>query len=336
MGIRRRWPLRYEQGEQLRNLICAIVYFTGAGWVMSRSRRPGAAILLYHSIGGRGIFSDNVTPEGVFERQMRFVAQRRKAVSLSTMLDAVLQHREPDPDWVAVTFDDGYADFATTALPILERYGIPASVFVPTVILKGGCLFFDQIEVWVSAAVGPRIHVRFGTDVLDLSLRTPADRRDASLRLALCARELTPTDRAAAMNAIREACSADSSTARMPYLRPEDLARLPASVEIGSHSVSHYALPKLEDEVLRTELAESLAALRAVRAIPAGYLSYPFGKRWAYDRRVAACAAHVGYAAALTTIPGLVRQGTDPYEIPRMAGAGNMARFRLALMGLHI
>jgi peptidoglycan/xylan/chitin deacetylase (PgdA/CDA1 family) len=336
LGIRRRWPLRYEQGEQLRNLVCSIVYFTGAGWIMTRRGAPGAVILLYHSVGGRGIFSDNVTPEDVFERHMRFIAQRRKPVPLSTILEAISQDRDPDPDWVAVTFDDGYADFATTALPILERYGIPATVFVPTVILEGGSLFFDLIEAWVNAAAGPRIAVRVGANDLDLPLRTPAERRDASLRLALHARELTPAHRAVAMSAIRDACGAGSSALAMPYLRAEDIARLPASVEIGSHSVSHYALPRLDNEMLKAELADSLAVLTAVRTVPARYLAYPFGKPWAYDRRVAACAAEVGYEAALTTIPGRVRRGANAYEIPRMAGGGNTARFRLALMGLHI
>jgi len=303
---------------------------------MSRMDRPGAVMLLYHSVGGRGVFADNVIPEDVFERHMRFIAQHRKAVSLSTILDAVSQGRDPDPEWVAVTFDDGYMDFATTSLPILERYGIPATVFVPTVILEGGYLFFDQIEAWVRAAVGSRIEVRVGANVLELPLRTSAERRDASLRLALGARELAPAHRAAAMNAIREACGVGSSIPPMSYLRPEDIARFPASVEVGSHSVSHYALPRLDDEALRAELADSLAALRALRGIPAGYLAYPFGKTWAYDRRVAALAAEVGHEAALTTIPGRVRRDTDLYDVPRMAGVGNMARFRLALMGVHI
>ena len=304
--------------------------------MMTRKGAPGAVILLYHSVGGRGIFSDNVTPEDVFERHMRFIAQRRKPVPLSTILEAVSQHRDPDPEWVTVTFDDGYADFATTSLPILERYGIPATVFVPTVILEGGSLFFDLIEAWVNAAAGPRIAVRVGANDLDLPLRTPAERRDASLRLALHARELTPAHRTVAMSAIRDACGAGSSSPTMPYLRTEDIVRLPASIEIGSHSVSHYALPRLDDEMLKAELADSLAVLTTVRTIPARYLAYPFGKRWAYDRRVAACAAEVGYEAALTTIPGRVRRDANAYEIPRMAGGGNMARFRLALMGLHI
>lgn len=336
MGIRHLRGLRYAQAEQLRNLACATAYFTGAGWAMSHMDRPGAVILLYHSIGGRGVFADNVISEDVFERHMHFITQHRKAVPLSTILDAVLQGRDPDPEWVAVTFDDGYMDFATTSLPILEQYGIPATVFIPTVILKGGYLFFDQIEVWLRAAVGSRIEVRVGANFLKLPLRTPAQRRDASLRLALGVRELAPARRVAAMNAIQEASGAGSSIPPMSYLRPEDIARFPASVEVGSHSVSHYALPQLDDEALRAELADSLAALRALRGIPACYLAYPFGKTWAYDRRVAALAAEVGYEAALTTIPGRVRRDTDPYDIPRMAGVGNMARFRLALMGVHI
>jgi peptidoglycan/xylan/chitin deacetylase (PgdA/CDA1 family) len=336
LGLPRWSGLNYQQAEQIRTFLCAVLYFSGAGWLMSLRNRPGAVVLLYHSVGGRGVFSDNVIPEHVFERQMRFLERHRKPVRLTTLIDAVIRGRDPDPAWVAVTFDDGYRDFVTTALPILERYGVPATIFVPTIVLKGGLLFFDEIEACINSAPGSQITIHLGTEDLRLPLQTAADRRNASLRLALAVRELAPLDRGQAMTAIRQACGGAFPAAGPGYLGSDDIARLPDSIELGSHSVSHYALPRLDDHMLRTELTDSLTTLRTLRAVPAGYLAYPFGKTWAFDSRVVAQAVESGYAAAFTSRRARVYRDTDRYSIPRVAGVGGMARFKLDLMGVHI
>ena len=46
---------------------------------------------------------------------------------------------------VTVTFDDGYADNAEVALPILQRHGVPATFFVATGYLNGGRMWNDSI-----------------------------------------------------------------------------------------------------------------------------------------------------------------------------------------------
>lgn len=84
--------------------------------------RPGASktrILTYHSIGRRR-YEMNVTPEA-FGAQMAWLAAHQRVISLEAAAAG--------EEGVAITFDDGYRDNLINALPILEHYGFPATLF---------------------------------------------------------------------------------------------------------------------------------------------------------------------------------------------------------------
>lgn len=93
---------------------------------------PRRTILAYHAVGECSGADDRnslfVAP-GVFAEQMADLARTRRVVSLAEALDAELP---PGPPIVAITFDDGYRSVRDHALPVLERHGFPATMFVPT------------------------------------------------------------------------------------------------------------------------------------------------------------------------------------------------------------
>jgi peptidoglycan/xylan/chitin deacetylase (PgdA/CDA1 family) len=80
-----------------------------------------SAILTYHSLDDSG--SVISIPPALFRRQMEFLAASDIPV---VPLDAVMKH----PGSVAITFDDGFRNFADEAVPVLERHRLPATVFV--------------------------------------------------------------------------------------------------------------------------------------------------------------------------------------------------------------
>jgi peptidoglycan/xylan/chitin deacetylase (PgdA/CDA1 family)/O-antigen ligase len=93
-------------------------------------RRPGdLSILLYHRVGtGDGEIS---LPEEEFEHEMAYLAERERVLTLDEALDG-------DRGGVVVTFDDGYRDFHEHALPVLVRYGVPATLYLATGLVANG------------------------------------------------------------------------------------------------------------------------------------------------------------------------------------------------------
>ncbi len=90
-------------------------------------------ILMYHSITDRP--NDETRPHAVrpsdFDEQLAFLKERAFTPLTFGSLIALLDGGDPLPERpVVLTFDDGYADFMDQALPRLERYGMPATVFL--------------------------------------------------------------------------------------------------------------------------------------------------------------------------------------------------------------
>ena len=95
------------------------------------------AILMYHSISPcqEDPYDITVRPER-FDQQMRWLRRAgRQGTSVGQLLEA--RRRGAASGLVGLSFDDGYADFLDYALPVLERYGFRATMFVPAGQLGG-------------------------------------------------------------------------------------------------------------------------------------------------------------------------------------------------------
>jgi peptidoglycan/xylan/chitin deacetylase (PgdA/CDA1 family) len=90
----------------------------------------GTVVLIYHRVGASsGIDVDLPTAE--FERQMAWLAGHGRTTPLADAL-AALTVADGDTSDLVVTFDDGTADFAETALPVLVAHGIPVTLYLAT------------------------------------------------------------------------------------------------------------------------------------------------------------------------------------------------------------
>jgi peptidoglycan/xylan/chitin deacetylase (PgdA/CDA1 family) len=93
-----------------------------AGLVLRR-RRGDVVVLLYHTVGARPAEIDVRGDE--FERQLAWLASSGVVRPLEDALG-------DGTGGVVVTFDDGYRDFTDTVMPLLERYRIPAMLYLAT------------------------------------------------------------------------------------------------------------------------------------------------------------------------------------------------------------
>ena len=106
---------------------------------------PGLRILTYHRIAEDPRDPFAVAP-GDFAAQMEAVAATGVAEPLEKSLEQMRQGKDRQPR-IALTFDDGTADFLTDALPVLTRLGLPATLYVsPARVGDPGFLDWDALQ----------------------------------------------------------------------------------------------------------------------------------------------------------------------------------------------
>lgn len=114
--------------------------------VVDRVRPPveGVVVLAYHRVGGRTSLQLDLDPE-VFDDQMAELASSGRATQLGDAVAAACKSRANNGvDPVAVTFDDGTADFIEHALASLVRHSIPATYYIATDFVEGQRPFPDN------------------------------------------------------------------------------------------------------------------------------------------------------------------------------------------------
>jgi peptidoglycan/xylan/chitin deacetylase (PgdA/CDA1 family) len=116
-----------------------------------RPPTPGIVVLIYHRVGGGSGTEVDLGPEA-FDEQMAWLAATERLMSLDDAVaqlaarddGAVDDGAAPDDGPIVVTFDDGTADLAEVATPILVRHGVPATVYLATRFVDEGVDFPDD------------------------------------------------------------------------------------------------------------------------------------------------------------------------------------------------
>ncbi len=113
-------------------LIAALVVAALVGAAKAGARAYTPPILMYHSVDPSVDSSNrlNVHPDS-FERQMRFLRRfRYNIVTVEELAGIIRRGENIPPRTVAITFDDGYKNNYTHAFPVLQKYRIPATLFI--------------------------------------------------------------------------------------------------------------------------------------------------------------------------------------------------------------
>lgn len=110
-----------------RSLLVLVAGLLLVGWLIHPA--GGVPILAYHKVSNDGE-EYSISPQQ-FSEHMQFLQQKGyTAISLAEMADAFSGGRALPANPIVITFDDGYADNLLNALPILEQYGLKATVFI--------------------------------------------------------------------------------------------------------------------------------------------------------------------------------------------------------------
>lgn len=266
--------------------------------------RNALRVVTYHRIAHRGESPHldprllSATPEG-FERQMRLLGRRHRVVSLSQVVAASDGGPSLPPRAVLVTFDDGYADLASHAIPALRRLGMPATIFVPTA-------FPDRPEKSFRA---DRLHRAFASASCDeietpagrLLLRTPQERIASHRWLVDHLKRVPHGDAERMADQVCERLGSRPAVSKtvLGWAELREVAR--HGIEIAAHSRSHAILTGLRDDDLSAELAGARDDLAREIGSTLPVLCYPAGR---HDERVVTAAREHGYRLGFTTLDG--------------------------------
>lgn len=288
----------------------------GALSLLSGGGRRAPAILIYHRVLPE---QDPLFPSEVyrakFERQLTWLKSRFHVLPLLDAVQLAAQGRLPARS-ACITFDDGYADNAEVALPVLQKHGLHASFFVATGFLDGGRMWNDTVIETVRRAPG---------EVLDASslglgrhaVGNWAQRRQAIGALIGQLKYLPMAQRLEQVGQVAQLAGVDLPRDLM--MSTEQLRQLHgAGMAIGGHTVNHPILARLDLAEARSEIAQGKAALEAALDAPVRVFAYPNGKPGQdYLPEHVALVRELGFEAAVSTSWGVSRGATDWFQLPR-------------------
>lgn len=274
-------------------------------------------ILMYHRIL---LSPDPLMPDipdaSTFDWQMALLAQVFRPLPLDEAVANLRAGTLPARS-VCVTFDDGYADNLTVALPILRRHRVPATVFVAPGFLDGGCMWNDAvIEILRDVEVDRLDLTAQGLDVYPV--RTWEQKRKVVEAILGKLKYFPQEQRDAKVRELNEMIGLPARTDLM-LTSAQVRALRQAGIGIGAHTMSHPILTKTPDDVVKQELADSKAHLEALLGETVELFAYPNGNPDTdYALRHVSAVRAAGFKAAVSVSWGYADAGADCYQLPRI------------------
>lgn len=277
--------------------------------------RNRLSILIYHRVLPQ---LDPLFPGEIdavrFDQHLHFLKQSFNIISLNEAVRG-LTHGSLPPRAACITFDDGYADNAEIALPILQRHGVGATFFVATGFLDGGRMWNDSVIELVRDAPA---HIDLGPLKLgQFTLDSMASRRSAIDTLLNALKYLPLQERQAQVDAMCELLGASlRKDLMMTSEQVREMHR--AGMEIGGHTVNHPIVARLDREGARAEIADGKAELEQIIGDKVRLFAYPNGKPGQdYLADHVAIVKELGFEAAVSTAWGAASRGSDLFQLPR-------------------
>lgn len=316
-----------------RAVAFGLLHSGALAWHRARNERRRAIVLVYHRVNDERDPFFPALPRKVFARQLDYLAAHYRVQPVEEVA-AWLAEGAEGPPRAAITIDDGYPDTLEVALPEIRRRGLPATLYLATAPPEtGGPLWTDLTRWMVKHARAPEVSVEA------LGLRGEALGGMAS-RLRILGTLLGrlkargPAEVDGAVEELR--ARLDPSGPPLRLLSWDDVRQLAAGgIALGGHTHRHYMVSRLNDEVLRDEIALSIRLIEERAGGRVTSFAYPNGEPSDYDARAISVLRTLGLRCAVTCRDGLARPDHDPFQLPRLyTSEPSLALFAARVAGL--
>ena len=279
-------------------------------------RKGRLSILIFHRVLARRDAIMNWDRDALeFERAIAWLKAWFNVLPLDEAI-VRLRDRSLPACAAAITFDDGYADNCTVAMPILQSHGLTATFFIATGYLDGGRMWNDTVVEAVR---------RCRTANLDLSaeglgryeLGSPAAIREAIISILNKVKYRDPRERLKTVDYVASVAGGVLPSDLMLTSEQVKMMRR-AGMSIGAHTVTHPIIGRLGPDEVRAEIAGSKEFLESLLQERVGLFAYPNGQPTLdYRREDAEAIRSLGFDAAVTTASGVADADSDLMQLPR-------------------
>jgi peptidoglycan/xylan/chitin deacetylase (PgdA/CDA1 family) len=293
----------------------------------SKWRQSKLLILCYH-----GISQDDehewsptlfMSPQ-TFECRLEILKENSYSVlALSEAIDRLAKSSLP-PKSVVLTFDDGMANFRTVALPILRKYGYPATVYLRTdycyyqrPVFHPVCPFILWKQRHTIVAANPKLG---WLEAQDLRTQEGRGRAWSNLRRFEEAGNLSDEGRDALLLELARHVGLDYEAFLegriLQIMSPEEVSAIAQEgVDIQLHTHRHRLIPTLgQGQELREEIEENRKRILQLTGHNPVHFCYPSGR---YNAQCLPALRQLGIATATTCDPDLATRTSNPLLLPR-------------------
>jgi len=313
--------LKLSQGKiLLRALLAAFGYYSGQIKSLQENAEPPWRILMYHRVVNPeevpyplqpGMYVRPVT----FESQMKYLRTNCNVLPLDELAADIKAGSPLPPKTVAITFDDGWYDNYEHAFPVLQKYNLPATVFLPTMYIGADQFFWtDRVAsslyaLWQSKTLAYEEVKQLVDDteqipelLIDI-YKVLATEDWPQLVLAVNdyiekQASLSIKDKESMMNVLTQLAS--SYVIQFPdraFLTWDEVTEMAGHhISFGSHSDFHRLFTELDSKRRKKEVTDSIEKLRAHALTPSTVFCYPGG---AYNTDCQQDLHDLGYEFAL-------------------------------------
>lgn len=253
-----------------------------------------------------------------FAEQLDFLTQVFTPVTVDEAVQRMRQGKPLPRNALSVTFDDGYQDFADLAVPVLKRYGCPATLYVST----GGIetrerFWWDRV---IESFAGTR------RSRLDLDISDDAGERHQQIALGNRRRALIRTldllwnQPAAQLESLVSRIEIDlgdsDSVPKARRLGLDDIAAFDReAVEIAAHCEHHVDMTRVRADALLRDITESRRRLEEATGRKITGFAYPGGRQDSATRQLV---QRAGFSYAAGTTKGVNRPPFETFNLQRI------------------
>lgn len=316
-----------------KKLVLHLLHATGMLRLLVKMQQYQITILMLHGVTDPEAPSEwkplrpHLTTSQL-ENTLSILANYYRFISLDEASDILTGRRPHVPNALVLTFDDGYRNNLTHAMPILRRFDAPATIFLSTCnVTEQQPFWFDRLDYAIQSIEDSNFLIQDypALRMLDFTSRNSMkysflsfirnEKKRHASNTALRSSILTLTERIE-QHSGHSLLDVFENDPWSKVMTCEEVAHAPNDVSFGSHGVDHPILGLTSPEESLHQLRTSRDTIESITSKQCRHLAYPNGS---YNNTILSMVKKCNYVSAVTTRTGRNKKGENMLTLKRIA-----------------